>query len=711
MKRNFWRMIFALLVSVACFTGTHLWYASTREKSHSATRSKVGRLTEAHNEVQRKSVRDFIWEGLSGNDELFAGEQIRTLANSEAEIFLESSNATIRLEPNSLVILEKNEEGLSLDFLEGNLFVQKGQNGEMGVKVKSCTENKADCSEISLQAAELSLSRKGDDVSLEVFRGKAELQKAGKKISLTKDKAATINKHGLNLMTDRIQLLSPSAGEAVLINYSKEEKFEVRWHRLPPDYQVHAEIGATRSSLNRLESASVNGADGSLSFHQKPGKWFLKLVAQSRHRAQPQLISMITPFSIEPKASPALIEPATAQTILREKGNQEINFSWLNRNAFAKQTLEVSKDSQLKSLIINTEVDNQTHRYTSKLEDGTYYWRVNGFLKLANGKLEILSSPIANFRLTSQWEIKPAQLLSPTDHMRIAYFDAQRGGVTLKWQGDLESSRFKVNVSSLTESGTQTILEKDLDAPILKMTTLRPGDYQWVVTTVDRRTGQTQLSEKWRFSIDEISKLEWLTKNPEYTYTSPTPTLEAQWKALESEQPTKYRFRVVEDGSAIEDVPWKTTSQTQFATVIPREGQYQAVVEALNSQGHTVAKSDPKTFIVKRMPLLAPPRWKSDTPEVLQTDAKGNISFDWDPVEGAKNYHLILQNSQGQILQQKKVQRTTASVTNLKPGQYHIRIQSIDSFSRIGPEGPSKKLNVPKPSDIRAPRIKTLKVK
>lgn len=708
MKRNIWRLVIALIISSACFIGTKIWYKSTRSVRQDSQRSRVAVLTEAHNEVQRKSLTDFIWEGLSGNDELYAGEQIRTLGNSEAEIFLESSKATIRLEPNSLVVLEENESGLSLDFLEGNLFVKGGDTSDAGVKLKSCGEGRTECSEIDLKSANMSLSRKGDDLSLEVFKGQAELKQNGKVVSVDKDKSAVLSKDGVNLMSDRLQLLSPEAGDTLFLNFGRDEQMDVSWKPLPASYKMQIEMGPSRSNLTKLPEIAATGETGKLSLKQKPGKWFIRLTAVSTDKARPELQSMITPFNIQPKAPPALTEPATASLIVRDSDNPTIHFSWLNRNSFERQIIEISRDAALKSPISNEELPSETSTYKADLADGVYYWRVTGMLKL-KGKTEPVASPIAKFTVGSAGEIKPAVLIAPARDQKIALVDAQKIGVTFKWQPSVGSDRFKVSVIRKSENGIKTIAEKETEVQVIKLTDLRPGAYTWNVGSFDRKTGLSKASESWDFTIDEMQRVEWAESAPEYEYLSPTPSVSLNWKPLPSA--AQYRIRIVEDGLDINEANWRLVKQERFEGNIPKDGPYQAVVEALNNKGDTIAISDVKVVKVKRAPLLPPPKWLADLPEVIKSDAKGNVSFGWQPVDGAQNYLLTVETPDGKVVQEKQLSHNNTSLVRMKPGQYQVRIKSMDRQKRSGPFGSPKALTVPSTSDIQAPKIKTMKVK
>jgi len=172
-----------------------------------------------------------------------------------------------------------------------------------------------------------------------------------------------------------------------------------------------------------------------------------------------------------------------------------------------------------------------------------------------------------------------------------------------------------------------------------------------------------------------------------------------------------YRYRVSAEAIALEETPWVSTKQNVFDIPIKEDGRYVAVVEALNSKGHTIAQSPVKKFDVKRLPLLPAPQWAATAPEFFKSDGKGNLSFSWEQVEGAKHYLLTIENGKGEVLEEKTFNGNSASLNRMKPGQYRVKLRAVDSFRRPSSEGEPKKLEVPNTSDIRAPKIKAMKVK
>lgn len=701
MNRNVKRLALALVISTTCFAATEAWYRAGKAVDR-GKQVAVASIGETSNEVQRKPVKRVIWENVSKNEELYAGEAIRTSANAEAQILVTKNGTQIRLEPDSLIVLEENDKGLSLDFLQGNM--QVAGAGDLTVKTGS--------GEIKLKGAEMTLGKnKSGEVNLEMFKGEAELQQGAQKVAIDKNKGATFSEKGLSVANDRLQVLFPEAGSSVLLNLSKGEKVEVSWQALAPGYTVSLDTGKNRNQMGRV--ASAPGETGKLSYTAKPGKQFLRLSAESTDANLPKLASVTIPFNVDPKTPPSLLEPAAKSAHLKRDQNEPVAFGWLNRHTFKSQILEISSDPSFKTPQIRQDLGGEENSFIADLNDGAYYWRVTGYLDV-KGKTEALSSPASTFSVVSNWEVKPPTLTSPMHQQRLSFIEIQRTmGVNLKWQAPQGVKRFHLIVEKKQESGAmKPVLDKKVEAPVAKLLEPTPGTYVWKVASIDPKNDSEKMSEAAEFTIDELPPLEWTETHPnnEYEFSTATPTLRASWKPL-TIAPAAYRYRVVAEGQSIQDGKWQTTKLTTLDVPLPAEGRYLASVEAVNAKNEAIAASDTRMFLIKAKPLLPAPKWAENVPDVLKSDNKGNLSFGWEEVEGAKDYLLILENEEGKVIEQKKVTRTTASLNRLKPGEYSVKLKAVDTFQRAGNSGEVRKLTVPNLSNIRAPKIKSMKVK
>lgn len=706
MNRNIKRVAFALIVSASSFAGTVLWFNSVEKEAPVVDRAPIALLNESINEVQRQPVKRVIWENVTTNESLFAGDRIRTSSSAEAKIRLLKSGTVIHLEPDSLVILEENEKGLSLDFLEGNLFVQSADGG-----ASDDITLKSGANQVKLNSADLSLSRdQSGAVNMAVFKGSAELSQGDKKIALNKETSATLSESGASVDLDRIQVVSPHPGDAVLLNLIRNENLIVAFKQLNPAYKVSVEWGSTRSNLKPLPAVAF-GDQGKIAFEAKSGKWFMRLVANSEDPGLniKQMSSNIFPVTINPKAAPTIVEPTAAEPVIKGGSDKPVAFRWLNRHKFVSQTIEVATDKDLKDIKIKKTFEDQTAKYEEVLPQGKYFWRVTGVVE-SQGKTESLMSPVMSFAAQDKWELRAPTLIAPAHKNHLSYLGSQKDGVGLKWQAPIGVKKFDVLVRRKKGNDWEVLTQSTVDVDIFRIMDPKPGLYQWRVTSWHPENSSKKDSEAWTFTVGEMPKVEWAEAAPLYEFSTPTPTLRAQWKPSER-APSAYRFRVIPKNNPSAEAKWESTTNTFYEAALPSEGEYTAYVEALNERGQTIAASEGKTFQLKKFLLLPAPNWSQNTPENLQSDAKGNLSFAWEPVTGADHYIMVLEEDSGKVIEKRKITRTTASFSRLRPGNYKVHLKSVDTQKRPGDKAASKALVVPATSDINAPKIKSMKVK
>lgn len=705
MSRNVKRLTVAMLISSSCFALTVTWYEMGKSKKEKLTRPPIARLHDSTNDVQRKPTKRVIWESVTRNEDLYPGEAIRTTADAEAKIHLVKSGAVIHLEPNSLVVLEENENGIGLDFLQGNLFLSGAgnKNGEE-LTLKTGT------SELKLNGADMSVSKDpSGQVNLRVFNGQAALKQGEKEIAIEKNGSAQIDAKGVKLGKELVQVLWPKAGEPVLLNLLNNEDLVVEFKPLPPGFEVSAEMGKSRSNL-RPVGPVVRGETGKLPVTGKAGKWFLRLVAKSNLPEQPLLNSSILPVAIEPKSAPTLVAPKNDAPVVKRTADSPLVFRWQNRLQPENQILEIATDAQFKNSIISQNLSAETSEHFTQLPDGTYFWRVTSFVKYRM-QTEALASTISRFVVQSTWELRPPTLLSPADQERITQWHAATEGVTLRWQLVPGVQQYALWLQDKTAA--KNLIDTRVAATHFKVATLKPGIYEWKVSSLDPTSDEPSPSPTSQFVVEERPALEWVDSEPVYEFITAKPSLKAHWKAgPDTTKSYRYRIATPQSASELSELSvWQSTNQTQFEASLPREGIFEVVVEALSAKGEVVASSSSKSFIVKRKPLLPAPQWANNMPEVVKTDVKGNANLDWQQVEGAKHYLMILQNDEGVVVEKKQISRTTASLTQLKPGQYKVTLKSVDESRRSSAESTIKDILVPTISEIRAPKIKNMKVK
>ena len=683
MHRQFKRLSLALGASVTGLALTLTWYYAGQPKHRAEDgRDAVARLTESTDEVQRRETTRVIWESLSLNDDLFTGEAIRTSAHASAKIRL-NTGVIIHLDPDSLVVLDQNDHGLALEFLEGNLFVQGADAaGARGVTLKTGQ------GEVSLAQADVSLSKSAlGDVDLQVYRGQAQLKRGDQTTALDQDRGATLSKTGVNERGDQLKLLSPRAGEVVLLNFGGGDRLPLSWGKLEPGYRVNVAVGPTRANLSPLP-VSFPGELGSAQLTLKPGKWFVRLSAVKA--GAPDLASLMIPFELAPRAAPALLEPSPDQPVLKTSPAQAVRFRWLNRHPFAQQLLEVATDERFTKITSRQKLGGAIDQHDLTLADGTYFWRVTGF---PNATARGLASAGQRLRVTSSTALEVTTLERPVDHQRVSVTESHGRGVVFTWRAGATSPQ----TLTVRDARGEVVFHADTATGTARTTDLNAGVYRWSVGT----------AAPFELIIFETPRLAWTNQTELLEYAEAKPSLNLAWDAVPAA--ANYRYRVAAADADLKQSPWRTVPRAELHDAVPSDGSYQVEVEALAKDGSALAAAPVRTVQVRRRAPLAAPAWPAGVGQ-LTSDARGNVALEWNAVEGARGYVLSVTNGEGQVVR-KTFGRGPAALNRLKPGQYQLKVHGVDEFDRAGVESSIKILDVPNASDIRAPKIRAMKVR
>ena len=140
-------------------------------------------------------------------------------------------------------------------------------------------------------------------------------------------------------------------------------------------------------------------------------------------------------------------------------------------------------------------------------------------------------------------------------------------------------------------------------------------------------------------------------------------------------------------------------------------GNYFIEVEAIDAKGFAIARTARRNVRILPAPLLPAPQFAEATPEEIKANGRGLASVGWKQVPGANQYIMLVTNPKTGKVKEYKFNDLNGRLRGLMPGEYNISLKSIDEHGRTGPAGEERVLRVPATSNMRAPKVKGLKVK
>jgi hypothetical protein len=727
------RIILASAISALGFALTFGWYSITDPAQNASRDSKpVARLISHLNEVQRKTVTQLIWQPITENDILYAGEAVRTGVNAEAAIEFLDSATRIDLDPDSAIVLEETTSGeLALNFISGNLVVKSDGDSGAQLKLKSGDQS------ISLSKSEVALGKSGSNaLDMQVLKGQAQVERNGQLVTLDKSKTLSGEKS--------LEILSPKPEDLLFVDVAAGEPVIFRWS--PTDAQTDAqdtvslESGSRRQDLVPVPGASTAGNTGTLKALLKPGRVYYRLVARSPSGAT--RYSPVFKNTIFAKVPPRLLEPSEGSEVTVQPETPSVGFAWVNSIKFEKTFFEIGSDPKLTNIVFKKELGSQ-HNYSLDIKTpGRLYWRVSGLLK--NGE-QPLQSPIQTFVIKVVDRLAPPIPLLPLAGDKQIWEKSKDDGVTFEWTAVPKVSGYVLRVKPGTTE-IKTRLTK------VKVKGLNPGSFEWTVTAVLRddptkpgasessdgapgpdgpKEKESKPSELRKFTLTQLPILQWAGPSPtakEFYYVSLKPTLDLFWQ--KGAAPID-RYRVTVRRKDSDDILTRTIPATSAIVPLPADDTYLVYVEGLNSRLEVLARTEPREIKVMAAPLLPAPQFLATAADAsggtasggtasggtasggsaIDASPAGSAALAWSLVNGANGYILSIEAPDKSKNRELRFEKAQAALRGLLPGEYKMTLKSVDQHGRHGPAGEPRILRVPATSQMPAPRLKGLKVK
>jgi hypothetical protein len=364
------RIIFAAFLSIAgCFVTYTITTRNRTEVLNSKTDNPVAVLIASENEVQRRASGRLVWRRAFDNQILFAGEAVRTELDSTATIEFLAKKSQIQLDPETVVEIVEDSEGINLDFLKGNLFIKTADPG-LRITLRSGGRK------IAVQDADVSISKSSADGELQVEVNRGSIKE------LEKEPA-------------RIEILSPVPRQTSYLEPDKNHSVKIEWRQIDPSYKVSAEVGSSPQRLKTVNEAAAGSSN--LQLDLPNGRHYFKLTAVDPSGKLPTITSFTRKIDLRSKFPPITLEPAKSAEVRVTPGNQKVEFRWANPGRLENLVFEYARSADLR-------VDNSLVRTKNGLSatvdmrwsSGDIFWRVSGTVPDTK---DVVTSKIAKFTL------------------------------------------------------------------------------------------------------------------------------------------------------------------------------------------------------------------------------------------------------------------------------------------------------------------------
>ncbi len=641
------RLIIAFLISLVGI-GASFYFLKPSETLIREEGDAIAYVDQTRNEVSRQAEGRLLWSPVQTGEALFAGDKVKTSGLSGAVIRFKSTDTKLEVEENSIVVIALNDKKLSLNMLEGRVFVDQKEGAR--------------------------------DIAV-VSGGKALDLTGSSAVSVSETGESSVQNFSGSLFAD----LAPNYSESVL---SADNQVNVNWRKESRSEIVEALVGESPALLRKV-SASASFSDGVLRLKFSPGVNYWQLVSNvNGSEVRSPLMKLVLTKPIPPTG----VYPSVDENVKLEK--RPFDFKWLKGNLDSSLILQVAQDENFTSLVFSEEVKDQTFfTPSSPLPEGKYYWRLRA--RLNNVPVD---SQIIPFTVFPGDRLAPPVPLAPADQMIYYLGTIPSVFIQFDWKKQNDARAYEFNVKG---PGMDQVL--NLAQNSTSFSVGRPGKYTWFVTS-ESAEGYKSINPIVRsFEVREVENLKWLMDRKDFQYLSNLPVIILKWEKGRSLRGTLKVGTTPE----LRDAETFDVNGSDFPYRVRLPGTYFAKFSALDNNGQISGETSLYEFSVTEAPLPVAPVWKN---ALVKATPQGNANFEVTNLKPGWLVVIKLQNSANQIVDERRFSENRFALTGLLPGKYNVLSQFRDEYNRLG-ETSRITLEVPEKSTIAAPKVKGLNVR
>jgi hypothetical protein len=691
----------------------------------------VAKIIKPLNTVKYKPYTSIAWKPSNSNQLLFDGDKIFTQKESGATIKFRNGHE-ITMGENSIVKVSKiwstkgkeKTQDIQIKVETGLVKLKKSaksiQSDKVKTKSSSTTKNEVDLNDKTHSHGKILLSLRGQDnlevedmkgdlvldvnrkeAKVEVSEGAVTLKNQAGKISLNNFEQAIVRTEQKSSLNDNakqtqskiekvlnpISLVAPANAKQIYLN--QDEDLLLKWkQKSSEEYNI-----LISQSSNFIDSKQYVTNNNFLKVKNLDnGTYYWKVIS-----AQSKTESLTRSFKVSSKRAPILLMPENKSELyikpklLAQKDGHVIDFKWVGNDKYYSEIQLVDAKGNTQDFVIKN-----TFQFLKFKKYGKYKWRVRTVYSKDN-----FSSWSKYFDLTLM-EKKPVTYTDPI----IAYLpklplNLKDGNLSLKIKVKKVPGISHVLILSNDQSFEEVYFKQIKSDGEFNFNTTEVKSIYWKIHPYDEKViseyeakGELVVSASPPKIISPIANAD---INPhavneivfKWERSTKKPVL------LEVSKDENFNDLVLKKAIDGYGYIWKSFGHGQF---------YFRVSYLDDEKNEAFYKlSNSSEFRVQKPYLLPPPhlsqQYESQTKAYALTRVPGNFEemqkIKWKDVNFAKSYNVQVTNMKGdKLLVDKQVEDPQVIISELMPGDYKIRIASVDRFNRVGNYSQNKDLKL-----------------
>ena len=662
---------FLLVVVCLSVCAVSLWFF-WKDLNSSSTRTDADAIATIHFKrkvSQRKFDDRVVWERLQQDSALYDKDTIRTSEGAEAVILFDDGTKVDLTENTMIQIALEKDGSVNLAVGGGNVEVDTTASSSESVKLSMSDGSSVNLEKGSRITAATS-SDTGAGSNFTVKDGNAVVSNAtGQSQKISNGQAVSVEKNG-ELTRQNITVTSISKNLRVYKTDENIEPVKLSWQAVSDTSNattavVKVEVSTDKDFTNIVEEYT---AEGSASLDVIPEAEDEKLYwrvykEDEEEKAVQGVITFVELNRME------LTSPVDNSTFSYRMELPSLHFNWKTDEYAESYKMEISRTQDFATSLINESLKTTSYT-TASLDKGKYYWRVTPYYTV-NSIGYAQASPVYSFEIEEREALTEPQLSFPADSAKIVLGETEQK-VIFSWKSDVMADDYSIQLSENPDFTKiyQTITAANTTvAEQFTIKTLPQGNYYWRVlrnSEEDRKDGNDHAQSTVRsFSVavyvPGVNKLSW----PPDGYSverDQLARLNFNWK-LASEYTSAGLdsvLQIAKSETFNNVLQTQTLSKQEYSGASLTSGTYYWRVGVIRDGTETAFSEPNKLNVLNQM--QAPKIIQPENSAKLVVAESEPLSFEWQPVDGADYYKILVYDEKGIAVKSEKVNEPKAKL-------------------------------------------------
>jgi hypothetical protein len=614
-------------------------------------------VIETVNDVNRQEDGRLLWTPLRVGDPILLGDKIKTSGLSSTLIEFSESKSKLQIEENSTIKMEGVAKKLSLNMMEGRVFLKQEPTHP---------------------------------------QDKMDVISGGKKVDVEGDVAVSVDKAGVSQVDTfknqgsevLFQDLKPYYNEEIL---SAQDRISVSWTPSELVGEVSMEIGESPVLLKR-QTASTSLQSGKLEGTFKAGSNYWRLITSQNGEEKKSPLMLL---KITRPISPGLIFPAAGE-VLNQK---EFDFKWSRGNTSQSVKIEVAEDPGFVQMVDSSEVQDQTFfHFTKTQKEGDFFWRIRAELPQGKGWLD---SKTQSFKILHGEKLLSPMPIAPADNAVFYFSKSNSKNMKFEWKKQEGVRGYELQIEGSGVSKKLPLIQESAMVNLNKV-----GTYTWTVTSESQKGVQSAFPIKREFEVRGFHQIAWKMSQKTFFYLDTFPIIILQWDKKERHS---HSLKISSQSNMLGAESFQVPGY-DFPYRPLRDGFHYAQVQSVDERGEISGESEVFEFKVEKAPLPPIPKLQTKDNKLIAS-SRGELEAQVENFQ--TNWTLVARvtSSKGVLADERRFAEAQIKFNGLLPGNYVMELFYLDQYQRKSELSSRTPILVPEKSMIAAPRIKGIKVR